>query len=130
MPKNIIRSNSGFTLIEALIAMVILTIGILGTMAMQTTSIRGNYRASTMSRASSNASGMLEYLRSMPFNHADLTITGTNPPHIRVDTTTGYTMNWTVALVSGVGDAKLITVTVSRPNNLRPVSYEYIKFRE
>lgn len=58
----------GFTLIEVMIAMVILTIGILALFSMQITSLRSNAKANSMTTASSWATDRIEGLLSRPYN--------------------------------------------------------------
>jgi len=124
------NSEDGFTLIEALIALFVLTIGVLGMMTLQTNAIRGNYRANTMTIATSIASRQVEELRNLPFT----SLTAGNA----TDPSTGYPIAWTLAQVPvqpglpaiSVNDARLIVVTVTRPNGMKPVTYSYIKFRD
>ena len=124
------NNEDGFTLIEALIALFVLTIGVLGMMTLQTTAIRGNYRASSMTIASSIATDQLERLRTLPFNAANLN--STNSPYTITDPVTGYTVTWTVqpAPAPMAGNAKDIVVTVNRPQPFAPVVFSYRKFRD
>ena len=128
--RNIIYSphnTRGFTLLETVIALMMLTIGILAMMTMQTSAITGNYRASTMTIASNIASRQIETLRNAPFvsGHAGNTFTATDP-------STGYGISWVVAQVPGTptNKAQTITVTVTRPNGMNPVIYYYTKFKD
>lgn len=118
------ESQDGFTLLETMIALVVLTVGILAMMTMQTSAITGNYKASTMTIASSIASRQVEELRNLPFT----SLTAGNS----TDPSTGYPIAWTLAQVPGIpiNDAQLIAVTVTRPNGMQPVTYSYIKFRD
>ena len=68
MAKTIINNQSGFTLLEVLIALFIFSIGILGVNAMQLTSIQGNGKANRISRASSLAADRIEQILSMPYD--------------------------------------------------------------
>ncbi len=117
----ILGSEEGFTLIEVMIALMLLTIGILGMMVMQTSATTSNYRASTITTASSIAARQVETLRNMPF--ASVTNGAT------VDPATSYPVNWTVANIPALPDARLITVTVNRPQGMAPIIYQYTKFR-
>lgn len=60
--------TGGFTLIEVIIALAILTIGILSVNAMQTMAIRGNKTASDITRASTWASDQIERIVNMPYD--------------------------------------------------------------
>lgn len=110
--------ENGFTLIEVLIALFVLTIGILGMMVMQTTAIQGNARASSLTIASTLAGDQVEILRNTPFD--DL-VNGT-----RTDIPTGYDITWTVAAAADP-NARLLTVTVVRNNDMPDVTFTYIK---
>jgi type IV pilus modification protein PilV len=71
---------AGFTLIEVLIAIVILTFGLLAVGSMQISAIRGNFMGGNTSIALSLASEKMEDLLNKDFNHADLadSVTGNN----------------------------------------------------
>lgn len=60
--------NGGFTLIEVVVALAILTIGILSVNAMQTMAVRGNMAASSITRASTWASDEVERIFNMPYD--------------------------------------------------------------
>ncbi len=62
------QNQSGFTLLEVLIAVAILTIGILSVNAMQVTSINGNSSANNMTKSTNLASDYLEKMLNMPFD--------------------------------------------------------------
>ena len=63
-----VKENTGFTLIEVMIAMVIFSIGILGVAALQSGSIRGNTSARGVTDIAVIATDRLEMLRSLPYN--------------------------------------------------------------
>lgn len=69
---NIQKKEEGFTLIEALIAIIILAIGILSVSTMQISSIRGNTTSNKVSIASAGAGSGYELLLNMPYNAAAL----------------------------------------------------------
>jgi type IV pilus modification protein PilV len=73
-------SMAGFTLIEVLVAIVILTFGLLAVGSMQISAIRGNFMGGNTSIALSLASEKMEDLLNKDFNHADLndSVTGNN----------------------------------------------------
>src|SRR5512143_4001523 len=70
--------DQGFTLIEVLIAIVILTVGLLAVGTMQISAIRGNFMSGNTSTALSLASEKMEELLNRDFNHADLADTASN----------------------------------------------------
>ncbi len=59
---------AGFTLIEVLIAMTVFSVGILAVITMQTTSVSGNARAQSISKAASLAADRMEILMNLPYN--------------------------------------------------------------
>jgi prepilin-type N-terminal cleavage/methylation domain-containing protein len=61
------RSTKGFTLIEILIALVILSVGVLGYMAVQFQSVSGRAFARTLHRAMTTGITDLEELRTLDF---------------------------------------------------------------
>ena len=56
----VLRSNQGFTLIEALVALFILTVGIMSLYSMQTSAITGNYMAHRTTLGSAWAANQIE----------------------------------------------------------------------
>lgn len=60
------RLTSGFTLIEALIALLVLTIGLLGAAGMLLTSVRNSHNSYLRSQASFIADSLLERMRANP----------------------------------------------------------------
>ncbi len=115
--------QEGFTLIEVMIAIMVLTIGILGMMVMQMTAITSNNRASTITTASAIAASQVETLRNTPFN----SIAAGNT----IDPATSFPISWTVGPTTpALPDTRLITVTVTRPQGMAPVVYNYTKFRD
>ena len=67
MNKYITKNQSGFTLLEVLIALFIFSIGILGVNAMQLTSIQGNGKANRITQASNVAADRIEQFLSTPY---------------------------------------------------------------
>ena len=63
-----VKGNTGFTIIEVLIAMVIFSIGILGVAMLQSGSIRGNTSARGVTDIALIATDRLEMLRSLPYD--------------------------------------------------------------
>lgn len=73
-----ISENNGFTLIEAVIALAILTMGIMVVAIMQERSIRGNQSAFYRTSANILATSLLEELKSLPFDDPVLDQTSVN----------------------------------------------------
>jgi type IV pilus assembly protein PilV len=78
------KRQSGFTLIEVMIALVILAAGILALATMQIVSIRSNAFSSEMTSATMVALSRLEQLRNMDYD----TVTASGPTTLPVDATT------------------------------------------
>ncbi len=66
--KPILKNNNGFTLIEALIAIFILAIGILGLSTMQIQSTEGNTMANNLTLASTLAGNSYERLLTLDYD--------------------------------------------------------------
>ena len=62
--------QGGFTLLEVMVAIAILSIGILGVATMQTSAMRANFRGYRLTEATTLAQDRLEFLITQPF--ADL----------------------------------------------------------
>jgi hypothetical protein len=72
----VMRRQNGSTLLEALIAIAILTTGIITVMAMQTRAIGTNSMAANRTEANNVALAILETLKGLPFSDANLVATG------------------------------------------------------
>ena len=103
------QTYKGFTLIEVMIAVFLLTVALLGTAALTTTVIRGNFFSQVSTTATTLAKDKMEELKAMPYN--SLPANGTDAWN-SMGTASGsyYTRTWTV---TGT-DPKTITVTVTR----------------
>jgi len=66
------HNEKGFTLLEVIVAISILTIGLLGVASMQVSAIKGNTLAFGVTGATSWASDQIEKLIVLPYDHADL----------------------------------------------------------
>lgn len=80
-PSAILGNQSGFTLIEVLIALFIFAVGILGVQTMQITAINGNHHSNRITESSNLAVDQLEIFISQDFNHNnfnDVNYNGTN----------------------------------------------------
>lgn len=77
------RVATGFTLIEALIALLVLTIGLLGAAGMLLTSVRNSHNSYLRSQASFIADGLVERMRANPLaiwgGHYNGVLNGTTP---------------------------------------------------
>ena len=64
--NNSVKSNKGFTLIEVLIAVLVLSIGLLGLAALQANGLRSNFGAYTRSQAVILVNDMADRIRANP----------------------------------------------------------------
>lgn len=115
------RTDNGFTIIEVLIAMLILAVGILGLAKMQITGIKGNASARILTNRVVQTTNQIERLLLLPYEHSDLDA-GTHPG----GTQDGYTLSWEVTVDDPVAGNKTIAVTVTKPG-INPFTIEQIK---
>ncbi len=78
-PATLLRNQSGVTLIEAMIAIVILSIGILAVMNMQVIAIRSSSSAMNRTDANNVALSLLETLKELDFDDPNLAETVASP---------------------------------------------------
>ncbi|WP_236891526.1 type IV pilus modification PilV family protein [Desulfoluna limicola] len=118
------EETSGFTLIEVLVAVVILAMGILGAATMQIAALQGNAKANKLTEASVIASDRAEVLLNMDFDSSSLADGS--------DTVEGYDVAWDVTAGAGGDDTRLITVTVSWTSGGVGHSFDYqiLKMRD
>jgi prepilin-type N-terminal cleavage/methylation domain-containing protein len=69
---SIVENTKGFTLIEVMVALGVLSIGILSMYTMQTGSVRGNLRASQISTASTWAMDKMEEFSGLDYDDSQL----------------------------------------------------------
>lgn len=100
------RGEKGFTLIEILIALVILTIALLGLANLLYTVIKGNTFSDKMTLAVTRAQGKIEQ-----FKNTGYAALSTTPDSDTPDT--GLSRSWTVTDNSPANNMKSVTVTVS-----------------
>jgi len=98
------RSNKGFTLLEILIAIVILSIGVLGYMAVQFQSVSSRAFAKTLHGAMTNGITKLEDLRTTDFAQMGVggiayfdKITGEEATETDYDDGKAYKAEWSIA---------------------------------
>jgi type IV pilus assembly protein PilV len=106
--KVTIINQKGFSLIEVMIALIILAVGLLGIAGLQITSIKGNSFSRYMTQASILAQNKLENLRNLPFD--DQKLTGAQPTEQITKSGLVFTVGYTVGLVGNT--MKKITTNV------------------
>lgn len=148
-------SQSGFTLIEVLIAVAIFTIGILSVNAMQIAGIKGNSSANRITESTSWASDRIETLLGLDYSDTDLDDddgdgtgedgnndgtdddggnfglddTGANADGTAVSPDGYYTIYWNVAVNYPFPDIKTINVIIERQDGgtMRTATMTYMK---
>jgi Tfp pilus assembly protein PilV len=100
--------EEGFTLIEVVTGLIILTLGLLGIATMQITSIKGGYFSNHVTQATFLAQDKLEYLNNLSYSDSHLS----NGPH-NEGTISDTIFSREYHVVEDVGNSmKMITVTV------------------
>jgi len=124
--QDIATSQNGFTLLEVLVAIVILTIGLLGTAGLTTGVIRGNHYSKNITSATAAGQTLLESVKSSGYTNA----TSANFPN---DTVTmggmTFTRTTTITNSSPAANMKTVSVTVSwteSKNTARSVNLQTI----
>ncbi len=81
-----LHNQKGSTLIEAMIAITILTIGILTVMVMQANAIRASSSAMNRTEANNISIALLETLKRLPFDNTNLSQPANNPTITELNT--------------------------------------------
>jgi len=124
--KKVCDNQSGFTLLEVLIAISILTVGLLGVAQMQIMGIQGNYFSGNTTTALTLAEEKMEDLLGTSYINV---ISGNDANPIDETGQAGgiYTRTWIVANNTPIIDTKTVTVNVSWDNASHQVSLSCIK---
>jgi len=129
--KKMFVNQSGFTLLEVLIAISILTVGLLGVAQMQIMGIKGNYFSGNTTTALTLAEEKMEDLLGKSYSDAELT-NGNHPDTNNPIDETGqaggtYSRMWIVTDNTPITDTKTVMVNVSWDNASHQVSLSCIK---
>ena len=84
--KYTLKNNRGFTLLEVLIALLVLSIGLLGLAALQTTGLRSNQMASMRTQATQIAYDITDRMRANPVGTTDGNYVVDNGTHPTITT--------------------------------------------
>jgi len=104
------KRSEGFTLLEVMIALVILAVGLLGLAALQLVAVKSNAFSSEMTYATMLAQQHAESLKNLPFTDGNLT----PGAHTAMGSSKGvqYTVTWSVTDNVPATDMKSVNVTV------------------
>jgi type IV pilus modification protein PilV len=105
-------SEAGFTLLEVIAAVSILTVGLLAVASMQTAAIQSNDKAYRVTEGATWAQNQLESLMGLPYNDSLLN-NGTGKTDPTLSTPNGYSISYNVD-DGPVTNTKLITVFATR----------------
>lgn len=99
--------EKGFTLVEVIIAISILSFGLLAVASMQITAIMGNYLSGNLTEASALAGDRMEKLLLMGYSEPDLDAGDHS------DSRDFYTISWNVAENATFNNTKTVNVIVT-----------------
>jgi prepilin-type N-terminal cleavage/methylation domain-containing protein len=88
------RNSAGFTLVEILVALVILSFVALGIAGLFTHAVKTNASGHDYALLATEARFALETLQALPFDHADLTAAGS--PHTMASVNPNFTITYTI----------------------------------
>ncbi len=121
LTPTVARNQSGFSLIELLIAMAILALAMLAAASMQFSSVRNNTRGNIVTQATMLAKGKMEELK----NTGDLTtLTNGAENGINAAGQSGgiYNLSWTVTAMGTTARRITVTVQWTRGTKTRQIS--------
>ena len=101
------KRADGFSLIELLFSLMILSFGILAIAKMQGSSLLGSQNANSITEGTTWAEEKIEYLMSCAYTHSDLS-SGTHS-----EAQGNYTVTWNVTNNSPITNTKTVTVDVT-----------------
>lgn len=103
-----VKHEGGFTLIEMLVAISILSAGLLALGSMQVSAISGNAHSANVTDSSTLAADRLEKLLALPYTHADLS----SGAHMDPTPPAGRTVLWSIVDNAPLANTKTITLKV------------------
>lgn len=122
--RKIIKNDSGFTLIEAIIALGVLSIGILAMFSMQSLGIKGNANASRISTQASWGSDGIEQV--LPSKYVDIIDKVSTP----IPADAKYTVQTSTTVDIPMNHIKTVVITVTNVADGKQVAMRYLKADE
>lgn len=127
--NKISKKNKGFTLVEVLVAAVLLSFVVVGVLLMSTTNIKSNHYANRHSRAIVLAEEKMESMLRMPFDQLS-TYTAEDEDYGEITNHVEFRRRTTVSVIDT--DQYRITVTVnwkSQGKNSAPITFSIVRTR-
>ncbi len=124
-----VTNQKGFTLLEVLVAAVILAVGILGVATMQISSIQGNSHGRQISEATNVISDRIEELLALEYDDASGLLSpdpDKDPDHGPV-TVGNYIIWWNITIDHPIKNTKTIQVIVEPPGRAQNFSFDMVK---
>jgi Tfp pilus assembly protein PilV len=112
--------QAGFTLMEIMISLLVMILGMVGVMALQMTTVKGNRASRMLDRAVELVGQEMEDLRGYTTAKIDpASCNGACPTYPAVTTADGvtYTRSYTVTAISNQSTLVLVTATVTYPDD-------------
>src|SRR5437867_6381209 len=116
------QDEKGLSLVEVLVAMVVLSLGLLALTKMQITAIQVNAASGRLTQGTAIAQDKVEQLMALPYDDAQLddqNPVGEFTPHTETRPAQGYTITWAVDQDNLAVDVKTINLTVTWSNRGR-----------
>jgi type IV pilus assembly protein PilV len=107
-----IKKDDGFTLLEVIMAVSVLTIGLLAVASMQVSAIRGNSISREYTESTDSVQNVVEKLLSLNISASQLAAGNHTEGELNLNTTDKYTVIWSVQDNTPINDVKTISVTV------------------
>ena len=125
------NGQKGFSIVEVIVSIAILTIGILAVARMQTVAVRGTTLAKRLSVDAIGAQDIIERVVSVPYDDPLIVDTGGNDVVFVDDPVHHYTLSMNIADDTPVTNTKTIRVTVvsNAPGGSKTTPYDFIKAR-
>jgi type IV pilus assembly protein PilV len=106
------KKEGGFTLLEVIMAISILTVGLLAVASMQASAIRGNAISRDYTESTDKVQDVMEKLLSLNFSANELNAGDHTEGELGLDTTDKYSVIWSVQNDTPISGVKTIFVTV------------------
>jgi len=126
------QAEKGLTLLEVLVAMVVLSLGLLALTKMQIAAIQVNAVSGRLTQGTTIAQDKVEQLMALPYDDAkldDQTPVGEVTTYTETRPAQGYTITWTVDQDPAVG-VKTINLKVTWSNRGTKKTFDLAFFKE